>query len=217
MKKIFLQLTTTSFNNILLVTFLITFFSSSNVAGQKCKPDYSKLDKIEKKQIDVWSSELYETPLMKAALLTTSSVSITFSIGRMDTSNGIQITLQKQEESVARAVLESSLKGAKGNEFYFGLKDGEPLKFIASEATNETKASGLSGKLITTVTLSCEIKSEDLQSIKDALTGKLIDAVRVKLENGLIINQNVKEKNGDRAKNKSVCFFNFLQEKGYMK
>jgi hypothetical protein len=202
---------------MLLGIFLFYIFLPVNTSAQKCKPDYSKLDKIEKKQIDIWNAELYETPLMKAALLTTSSVNITFSIGRMDTLNGIQITLQKQEESVTRAVLESSLKGAKGNEFYFGLKGGEPLKFIVAEATNETKANGLSGKLVTTVTLSCEIKSEDLQTIKEALTGKIIDAVRLKLENGLVINQNVKEKNGERAKDKSVCFFNFLQEKGYMK
>jgi len=194
----------------------ILFVLALEANSQKCKPDYSKLDKIEKKQIDVWNAELYETPLMKTALLTTSSVSITFSIGRMDTVNGIMITLQKQEESAARAVLESSLKGAKGNEFYLGLKDGEPLKFIASDAINETKATTM-GKLVTTVQLSCEFKSEDLQNIKDALTGKIIDAVRVKLENGVIINQDVKEKNGERAKNKSVCFFNFLQEKGLMK
>jgi hypothetical protein len=218
MKKIFNQTISSSFSTILLGTFTL-FISLSlpfNTWGQKCKPDYSKLDKIEKKQIDVWTAELYETSF-GASMMKTSTVSIVFFIGRMDTLNFVKVQLQKQEESVTNAVLESSLKGAMGNEFYFGLKDGDPLKFTASKATNETKANGLSGKLVTTVTLSSEIKSEDIQKIKDALTGKVIDAVRVKLENGLIIDQNVKEKKGDKMKEKSVCFCNFLQEKGYMK
>lgn len=206
MKQLFLLAATFALNLIVVTA-----------NAQKCKPDYSKLDKIEKKQIDAWSCELYETSLMSAALASTSSVSITFSIGRMDTSNFVQLQLQKQEESVTNAVLESTLKGAKGNEFYFGLKDGDPLKFTASEATNKTKANGLSGKLVTTVTLSYEIKSEDIQKIKDALTGKVADAVRVKLENGLIIDQTVNEKKGKKMMEKAVCFFNFLQEKGYMK
>lgn len=216
MKKIFLQSVGTVFSTMLLGTFLLFFILPSNVSAQKCKPDYSKLDKIEKKQIDAWSCELYETSL-GASLFTTSQVRVSFSIGRMDTANFVQLSLQKQEESVVGAVLESSLKGAKGNEFYFGMKDGDPLKFIVSEAINETKINRLLGELVTTVTLGSEIKSEDLQKIKEALTGKTIDAVRVKLENGLIINQNVKEKNGDKMQDKAVCFFNFLSEKGYMK
>lgn len=183
----------------------------NSVNAQKCKPDYSKVDKIENKKIDAWSSELYETPLMKAALASTSSISITFSIGRMDTSNFVQLTLRKEEENVGRAIIESSLKGANGNEFFFGMKDSDPLKFVTSEATNETKAN-MFGKIITTVTLGCEIKSENLQKIKEALTGKNITAVRIKLENGLTIDQKVKDKNSDKTKDKSVCFFNFLEE-----
>jgi hypothetical protein len=195
--------------------FFIAIFSLSlifnSVNAQKCKPDYSKVDKIENKKIDAWSSELYETPLMKAALTTTSSISITFSIGRMDTLNFVQLTLRKEEENVGRAILESSLKGANGNEFYFGMKDSDPLKFVTSEASNETKAN-MFGKIITTVTLGSEITSENLQKIKEALTGNNIIAVRIKLENGLTIDQNIKNKNSNKTKDKAVCFFNFLDE-----
>ena len=216
MKKRSTKTTSTSFCTLLLVTCLL--FISSTLWGQKCKPDYSQLDKIEKKQVDVWSAELYETSF-GASLTKTSTVGITFSIGRQDTLNFVHLTLQKQEESVQNALFESSLKAAKGNEFYFGLKDGDPLKFIAVEVSNktQTKTIGLTAKLITTVTLTSEIKSEDFQKIKDALTGKNIDAIRVKLEGDFVIDQNVKEKKGDKAKEKSVCFFSFLEEKGYVK
>lgn len=206
-----------SFNIILFGTCILFFFPSTKVLAQKgCKPDFSKIDKIEKKQVDAWTCELYETSF-GSSLTKTSTVNILFSIGRIDTANFVQLTLIKQEESVTNAAFESSLKAAKGNEFYLGMKDGDPLKFIAVDVTNQTKTNGLSGKLVTTVTLAGDIKSEDLQKIKDALTGKNIEAIRVKLVGDLVIDQNVKDKKGDKAKEKSSCFFNYLQEKGYMK
>jgi hypothetical protein len=199
--------------------FAISFsclFSATTVSAQKCKPDYSKMDKIEKKQIDLWTCELYETSF-GGSLMKTSTVSIKYNIGRVDTINFVEIQLIKIEESDVNQLLESSLKGAKGNEFFFGIKDGEPLKFVALEATNKTQRLALSGKLATIVTLTGEIKSGDLQIAKESLTEKTIEAVRVKLENGVMINQDVKGKNGDKAQDKSVCFFKFLQEAGHMK
>ncbi|HVT84099.1 MAG TPA: hypothetical protein VHD35_02810 [Chitinophagaceae bacterium] len=217
MKKIFDQKLNLDFRKMLFAIYILFLGHFSTVIAQNCKPDLSQKDKIENKQIDAWVCKLYETPLMAAALTRTSSVSITCAIGRMDNSNFIQLQLQKEEESVTNAVLESSLRGAKGDEFYFGMKDGDPLKFIASEATNETKTNGISAKLVTTVTLTSEINSNDLQKIKDAFTGKSVDAVRVKLENGLVINQNIKDKNAKKMMDKANCFFNFLQDKGFMK
>jgi hypothetical protein len=210
------QMIYAKFSSIMFGIFILLIFSTSQARAQKCKPDYSKKDKIEKKQIDAWSCELFETSL-GASLFKTSEIRITFSVGRMDTSNFIQLQLQKQEESVQNAIFESTLKGAKGNEFYLGMKDGDPLKFTAEEVTNQTKMNSFLGKLVTTVVLSCEVKAGDLQAMKDALTNKIVDATRIKLENGLIIEQSVKEKKGNRMMEKAICFFNFLQEKGYMK
>ena len=216
MKKIFHQTISKSFSAILLGTFILFISLPFNTWAQKCKPDYSKLDKIEKKQVDAWTAELYETSF-GGSMLRTSQISITFSIGRMDTANFIQLQLQKQEESAQNAAFESSLRGAKGNEFYLGIKDGDPLKFVADEVTNQTKANGFSGKLVTTVVLSSNIKNEDLKALKDALTSKSIDATRIKLQNDVVIDQSVKEKKGEKMMEKAVCFFNFLKEKGYMK
>jgi|SRR5947207_5981820 len=119
--------------------------------------------------------------------------------------------------SDVNAAFESSLKGAKGNEIFFGIKGGDPLKFVVTEVSNQTKREALSGKLNTTVSLSCKINSEDLKTLKNVLTTNLIDAVRIKLENDVVIEQSVKEKNGKKFMGKAGCFFNFLQDKGYMK
>ena len=135
----------------------------------------------------------------------------------MDNSNFVQLQLQKQEESAQNQLFESSLKGVKGDEFYFGMKDGDPLKFIATEVTNQTKMNNFSGKIVTTVSLLSEVKNEDLPVLKDALTGKIIDAIRIKLENGVIVEQSVKEKRGNKMMEKAVCFFNFQQENGSLK
>ncbi len=217
MKKSFTKRNGSSLSAILFGTCMLFFFSTSKALAQKCKPDYSKLDKIEKKQIDAWYAELYETSFGDK-LMKTSTVRITFSIGRMDTVNFIQLELQKQEESKENAEFESSLIGAKGNEFYFGMKNGDPLKFVAEDVTNRSKASGgLKKKFITTVMLRSSIKNENLQAVKDALTYKLIDATLIKIENGVEEDQKVKEKHGKKMMEKAVCFFNFLEEKGYWK
>lgn len=79
---------------IIAVWFLPSFICLPANA-QNCKPDYSKLDKIEKKKIDAWSCELYETSL-GASMFSTSQVYITFAIGRMDNATFVQLTLQKK-------------------------------------------------------------------------------------------------------------------------
>ena len=211
-----LQKSIKGFNIIFLGIFMSLFLLVTKASAQKCKPDHSKLDKIEKKQVDAWTAELYESSF-GSRMTNSSAVYITFSIARIDTANFVQLQLSKAESSVRNQLFESSLKGAKGNEFFFGIKDGEPLKFVADEATNQTKAGSLSGTMITTVELASYIKSENLQAVKDALTNKVIDATRIKLENGVVIDQSVKEKKGEKMKEKAVCFFSFLQDKGYMK
>ena len=216
MKKSFTKTNGTSFSSILFGTCMLFFFPTSKALAQKCKPDDSRMDKIEKKQVDIWSCELYETSFA-GSVFNSSEVSINFSIGRMDNTNFVRVELQKQEESKEKAEFESALKGTKGNEFSFGMKNGDPLKFVAADVTNETKKNSFYNKLVTTVVLSSEIKNEDLLALKDALTTKPIDAVRIKLENDLKIEKKVKDKNGKNMMEKAVCFFNYLHEKGYDK
>ena len=121
MKKIINQAVALSSKTLLFVTFLLFIFPVSKTWAQKCKPDHSKLDKIEKKQVDAWTAELFESSF-GARMMNSSAVYITFSIARIDTSNFVQLQLSKAESSVRNQLFESSLKGAKGNEFFFGIK-----------------------------------------------------------------------------------------------
>ncbi len=71
--------------------------------------------------------------------------------------------------------------------------------------------------MITTVRLLSEVKNEDLPALKSALTGKIIDALRIKLENGKVVEQSVKERKGNKMREKAVCFFNSHQGNGSLK
>jgi hypothetical protein len=183
---------------------------------QNCKPDFSQKDKIENKQIDGWYAKLYETSF-GSSMLKSSDVDIDGFIGREGNSNFVELHLIKRERSDENAVLESQFKGAKGDEFAFGMKDGDPLKFTVTDVNNSTTREKLTGNLITTVVLTSEVKDEDIKALKEALTTKQITAVRIKLENDLTIEKSVKEKNASKMMDKATCFFNFLQDKGYMK
>src|SRR5205814_2839978 len=112
MKNFSRQKINTGFRVTLFVTCTLFLLSISKAWAQNCKPDYSKMDKIEKKQIDAWYAELYETGF-RASMMKTSEVSITVAIGREDTTNDIQVILSKREASDVNAAFESSLKGAK--------------------------------------------------------------------------------------------------------
>lgn len=146
----------------------------------------------------------------------TSEVSIIAMVGSYGDVNAITLQIQKQEESKQNATFESALRAAKGNQFYFGLKNGEALTFVANEVSNETKAGGLLvGKLITTVILSASVSAKDLATLRDALTQKQIDAIRIILAGDLRIEKAVNDKNGKKLMEKFGCFYQSLDKKGF--
>lgn len=194
--------------------FLICILCPLISMAQDCKPDYSNLDKVNKQQSDRWEQKIFESSF-SSKMINSSTVYISVSIGRYGYVNAINVVIQKAESSTQGAAFESEYRGSKGNEFYFGLKDGEPLKFIANEVSNQTKIDHLLGTgLWTTVVLSCSINNKDLAAIKDSLTQKAIDAVRIILTNNVMIDNPVKENLGNKMMKKFICFFNFLDEKG---
>lgn len=196
------------------IYFLACCFSPSQAWAQNCKPDNSGRDNISKQQVDRWYQALFSTGF-GSSLMNTSQVSIIAIVGRYGTANSISIQIQKQEESKQNATFESEYHAVKGNQFYFGLKNGEPLAFVATEVSNETKAGGLLvGKLITTVIMSAIVPDKDLATLRDALTRKQIDAVRIVLAGGVRIEKAVNDKNGQKMMEKFSCFYQSLDKRG---
>ena len=194
--------------------FAVGCFSTSQTWAQNCKPDNSGRDNISKQQIDRWYQALFSTGF-GSSLMNTSQISIVAIVGRYGTVNSISVQIQKQEESKQNATFESEYHAVKGNQFYFGLKNGEPLPFVATEVSNETKVGGLLvGKLVTTVILSATVPDKDLATLRHALTRKQIDAVRILLAGGVRIEKPVNDKNGQKMMEKFSCFYQSLDRRG---
>ncbi|MDQ1593274.1 MAG: hypothetical protein QOG71_3901 [Pyrinomonadaceae bacterium] len=189
---------------------LMLCFSSSHAWAQNCKPDVSQVDKISKQQQDYWLQTL-----------STSEVAITISLRNGATSSSISVQIDKQEAAAtSNTQFQSPLHAEKGNQFYFGLKNGEPLAFVATSVSNNAKVSGsfmagLSGKnLYTSVVLVADVQDKDLATLREALTRKPIDAVRILLADNVRIDKPVDDKTGNKMMEKFLCFYQSLDEKG---
>jgi hypothetical protein len=189
---------------------LIFCFSSSHAWAQNCKPDRSGQDKISKQQYDYWLKTV-----------STSNVAITVIVGRSGFFNWVNVRIEKQEvPATPNTQFQAPLHGEKGNTFYFGLKNGEPLTFVTTSVSNNAHVSGsflagLTGKnLYTVVELSADLQDKDMATLKDTLTRKQIDAVRIMLAGDNVISANVGDKDGMSLMEKFGCFYQWLDKKG---
>jgi Zn/Cd-binding protein ZinT len=200
---------------ILITTCILIFcFSASKISAQNCKPDSSGQDKISKQQVDQWYQSLFSTGF-GSSIMSSSQISVIAMVGRYGTKNSISIQIQKSEESKQNATFESQLRAVKGNQFYFGFKNGEPLTFEATEVSNSSKVGGLLvGQIVTTVVLAATVSDKDLATLKDALTQKQIDSVRIVLAGDFTIEKNVKDKESKKMMEKFGCFYQSLDKRG---
>jgi hypothetical protein len=193
-----------------VAAFIVALCASSETSAQSCKPEYSTQDKISKEQTDVWSQVLYKTSF-GGSLMGSSEVGITGAVGRYGASNAVNLQIEKKEESKVNATFESQFNAQEGNRFSFGFKSGDPLTFVASDASNDTKT-GFMRSLVTTVVLSAVLADEEIAAMRETLTKKPIDALRVQLAGGVIIDQTVSEKNGQQMMAKFNCFFQAMDK-----
>jgi len=152
---------------LIVATCALMFcLSSSQAWAQTCKPDISTQDKISKQQVDIWLQTVSR-----------SGVAITVFVGRR-TATGAQVgvVIEKQEAALTTNTdFQSALHAVKGNQFYFGLKNGEPLMFAASGVSNEARVSGsfmagFTGKgLVTVVQMWAFVENKDLAALREAL------------------------------------------------
>lgn len=198
------------------VTCLILscLFGAQAMAGS-CKPDVSREDSITKQKIDIWTQELFATSFM-GSLWSTSEVGIVVTVGRYGLLNAINLEIRKSEESATNAAFEAAYRGAQGKPFYFGFKSGEPVTLVVTQVNNSANVQqGLfAAKGVTTVVLSALLSDAQLGALRDALTTKPVDALRIVLAGDMTIDKPVGDKNGRRLMEKFGCFFQTLDERG---
>jgi hypothetical protein len=189
---------------------LMISFSPSHAWAQNCKPDGSGQDKLSKQQFEYW----FKT-------VSTSGAAITVFVGRSAFTNWVNVQIDKQEAAAtSNTEFQSALRAEKGNQFYFGLKSGEPLTLVSTAVSNDAHVSGsflagFTGKnLYTKVVLSAVIQDKDMATLRDTLTRKQIDAVRIVLAGDVVIQASVSEKDGMKLMEKFGCFYQALDKKG---
>ena len=154
-----------------------------------CKPDVSRVDKITKQQQDIWVQRVAATGF-GASLMGSTDVAISITVGRYGAFNALNVEILKEEASKASASFDSSLRAAKGGQFLLGFKNGQPLSLTASDVGNETKVRDDvldfgRGKVVTTVVLSSAFSDETAATMREALTTRPIDAIRVNFVGGV--------------------------------
>jgi hypothetical protein len=140
-------------------------------------------------------------------------VGITATVGRYGSLNAVNLQIQKREESATNAAFESAYRAAVGKSFYFGFKTGDPVGFVVTQVTNEAKVQqGILAppKGVTTVVLSAIVQDRDLARLRDALTSRQINAVRILLAGDVQIEKSVDDKNGKKMMEKFSCFYQSL-------
>ncbi len=192
---------------------LLCVMPLSVVASDSCKPDVSGQDTITKKQVAQWQQVLSSSGFLSAALMD-NDVTFTAYVQRGGDKNFVMVSIQKLEENQARAAFESHFHGAKGDQLLFGFKNGEPLTFVVTEVSNQAKVEGLiTAKLNMSVVWAAEVSDADMAAMRDALTTKQVDAIRISQASGQV-DQSVPDKNGKRLMEKFGCFYQALDKRG---
>jgi hypothetical protein len=90
------------------------------------------------------------------------------------------------------------------------------VAFVVTNVSNQAKVEqGLGGpKGVTTVVLSAVVRDTDLVKLREALTSRQIDSVRIALAGDVGIEKSVDDKNGKKMMQKFSCFYQSLDERG---
>lgn len=188
------------------------------VQADNCKPDVSRVDKITKQQQDIWTQKVGGTGF-GASLMGSQDMAVFVTVGRYGNLNAVNVEILKEEASAASASFDSSLRAVKGSRFFLGFKEGgEPLAFLATDVGNETKVRNDildfgNGKVVTSVVLSSVLSDEALTAMRDAITTKQIDAIRVLLVGDLRVEYSLEEKTSKKLKAKFLCFFDAMDKR----
>jgi hypothetical protein len=192
---------------------------SAEARADSFKADVSRVAKLTKEQQDIWVQKVGGTGF-GASLMGSKDMAVSVTIGRYGGFNAVNVEILKEEASAASASFDSSLRAVKGNQFFFGFKEGgEPLTFVATDVGNETKVRNDvldfgNGKVVTSVVLSSALTDDALEGMREALTKKHIDAIRVMLAGDLRVEYSLEDKTGKKLMAKFLCFFEEMKKRG---
>ena len=199
--------------NLLSVAMSIMFccFASSTASAASCKPDRDWVDAISKQRNIQWEYNLTKVGGLKG-MLVKDEIAMYVIVVRWGNTNVINLQLTKVENDRDRVGLDSRFRGTKGDRIVFGMKNGEPLSFVAAEVANSSQIQEGAG-LVMTAILSAHISDKDMATFREALTTKQIEAVRLVLASGQV-DRIIDEKNGNKMMDKFSCFYQFLDKNG---
>src|SRR5215212_4845506 len=194
------------------VAVALTLLSASAIYAGDCDPDVRGKDRITKQEILQWQQVLTASGFLSAALFE-KDITFTAYVARVGDRNVVGVIVQKVEENLARAAFETQFRAAKGDEIFLGFRNGGPVTFITTKAGNSAQAGTFSGKLNMSASWEAEVSDADIAAHRDALTTRLIDAIRITAASGQI-DRTVPEKNGKRLMQKFGCVFRSLDSAG---
>lgn len=194
------------------VAVALTLLSASAIYAGDCDPDVRGKDRITKQEILQWQQVLTASGFLSAALLE-KDITFTAYIARVGDKNVVGVIVQKVEENLARAAFETQFRAAKGDEIFLGFRNGGPVTFITTKAGNSAQAGTFTGKLNMSANWEAEVSDADIAAHREALTTRLIDAIRITAASGQI-DRTIPEKNGQRLMQKFGCFFRSLDSAG---
>ena len=196
-------------------SLLVTVFATPQVQARGCKPNIVTEDKITKERVEIWTQVLSETSFM-GSLWGSTDVSITATVGRYGSVNAINIVIQKKERSAEKAAFDSAYRAAIGQPIYFGVSGGgTPVALVVTDVSNDSRIGGfIEQAAVTTVVLSAALSNYELGRLRDTLTSKPFDALRVNLAGNLRIEKEIDEDYGEELMGKFRCFYQALDDSG---
>ena len=198
--------------NLLSVTMIIVSCctASSTAIAASCKPDRDWVDVISKQRNIQWEYNLTKVGGLKG-MLVKDEIAMFVIVARLGNVNVINLQLTKVENDRDRVGLDSRFRATKGDQIVFGIVNGAPLSFVATDVANSSQIQDAG--LVMTAILSAHISDKDMATFREVLTTKPIEAVRLFLRSGQV-DRVIEDKNGIKMMDKFSCFYQFLDSNG---
>lgn len=196
------------------ITLTFIPFLLSVLSFAQCKPDQKTKDRITKEELQIWGLEIVKVSLAEKLILdqNTTYPSIEAMIGTFGNNYVLRFNLIVIEKSKAKASYAQIKQGDDNTEILLGFKEGgDPLILKPSDITNEQKMNN-DGSVMTLIGLTCTFNKDEIMALKNELVSKSIDGIRCKLAGSTKMEGTVRDKKGEKMKEKFICFYEHISK-----